>query len=234
MAYDCYKNNTLIKRIYKGSTRISKIYKGSTLVWQADPYEPGTVIYESSTGGASATLYLEEGLYQVICIAGGGGGATNGWATFQNATSAGSGGSGSGFNCVLSLSKGNYQVLVGSGGSNFRNTKGGTAGNGTNSRFGNCFSYAGKGGVAKDNWETGVGGSGGTSPTIAYTVVSTVFNSAGNSGHGTTNGTVQGGASLYNSYGKGGNAKTTHASDGSYSSDKGNSGYIKVVYIGQP
>jgi hypothetical protein len=233
MAFKCYKGSTLIKNIYAGSTKVKKVYKGSTLVWQADPYEPGTVLYESSTGGASTTLSLEEGLYRVICIAAGGGGATNGFDSVNNSTSAGSGGSGSGFNCVLSLSKGNYQVLVGSGGSNFIKTKGGTAGNGTNSRFGNCFSYAGKGGVAKDGWKTGVGGSGGTNPTIAYTVVSTVFNSAGNSGSGTTNGTVKGGAALYKSYGKGGNAKTTHSSGGSYSSDKGNSGYIKVVYIGQ-
>lgn len=233
MAYKCYKGSTLNKKIYAGSTKIKKIYKGSTLVWQADPYEPGTVLYESSTGGASTTLSLEEGLYQVICIAAGGGGATNGYAFDRNATSAGSGGSGSGFNCVLNLSKGNYFVSVGSGGSNFRSTKGGTAGNGTNSRFGSCYSYSGKGGVAKNDWEAGVGGSGGAIPTIAYTVVSTTLNSAGNSGSGTTNGTVQGGASLYGSYGKGGNAQTTHSSGGSYSSDYGNSGYIKVVYIGQ-
>ena len=93
MVEKCYHGSNLIKRIYAGSNRIKRVYQGSTLVWNLHPYEPNTVIYESSTGGASSTLSLPEGLYQVICVGGGGGGAAS-YRTAQGGAKSAGGGSG--------------------------------------------------------------------------------------------------------------------------------------------
>ena len=238
MAYDCYKNNTLIKRIYKGSTRVSKIYKGSTLVWKLDPYEPNTVLYESSTGGASSILTLPEGLYQVICIGAGGGGAAS-YRTAQGGAISAGGGSGSGFNCVFNLSTGNYAVAVGSGGAshakngytNYRDQTGGTGGN---SRFGSSYSYGGGGGKVESSG-TKTAGSAGSTPLMTYTRTTTTLYVAGNKGNttsGTYDATASGGSAVYGSYGKGGYAGAHK--DSANVEVAGNSGYIKVVYIGQP
>lgn len=237
MSYKCYKGSTLIKKIYFGSTKIKKVYKGSTLVWQADPYEPGTVIYESSTGGASATLYLEEGLYQVICVAAGGGGAGS-YRTAQGGAISAGGGSGSGFNCVFNLSTGNYAVAVGSGGAshaknggmNYSNQTGGTGGN---SKFGTSYAYGGGGGSVESNGGK-TGGAAGNAPTLTYTRTSTTLNSAGNKGSttsGTYDATASGGTAVYGSHGKGGYAGAHK--DSANVEVAGNAGYIKVVYVGQ-
>ena len=75
MGYKLYKGSTLIKKVYKGSTPIKKIYKGSTLIWQADPFEPGTnVFYKTGPGTYQTTL--PQGVYDLI-IAGGGGEGRN-------------------------------------------------------------------------------------------------------------------------------------------------------------
>lgn len=231
MAYKCYKGSTLIKNIYAGSTKVKKVYKGSTLVWQADPYEPGTVLYESSTGGASTTLSLEEGLYQVICIAAGGGGSGDYRSLWARALSAG-GGSGSGFNCILNLPKGNYAVSVGSGGSSVGT--GNTGGTGGNSRFGSSYSYGGKGGYVNVASDDRTAGSGGALPTITYTRTSTTLNSAGNAGktkRGEYDATGAGGSAVYGSYGKGG--QVAAHKDSTTTRTNGSAGYVKVVYIGQ-
>ena len=81
-------------------------------------YNDGQTLWESGSGGATATLnLLTSGRYQVICIGGGGGAAERYmkgmWEKHWSAT----GGSGSGFDCVFMLTKGNYFVNVGNGGS---------------------------------------------------------------------------------------------------------------------
>lgn len=182
------------------------------------PYVVDQVLYESSTGGASTTLNIEvAGKYQVICIAGGGGGAYN--SRFKGAAG---GGSGSGFNCVLQLSAGDYQISVGSGGakksgSSTSSVEGTTGGD---SRFGDCYSRGGQGGYVSVYQPEG--GSGGAAPTITYTISSTTLNTAGNAGSIGTSSSTSGGAAVYSSYGKGGNADSN-----------GNAGYVKVVYKGQ-
>lgn len=230
-----YKGSQKESKIYTGSTQISKIYKGSTLIYSSDPYPIDTVLYENSTGGATSSLNLEKGLYQVICVAGGGGAAVVYYASFRNQTSAGSGGSGAGFNCILSLDKGSYNISVGKGGTSYAKSSGqGTGGSGGNSSFGSAIAYAGTGGTAYNETKAGTGGSGGSAPYIPYTIQISTLNKKGNNGTGTSSGTISGGAAVYSSYGQGGNAKVTRGDGATYYSNAGNAGYVKVVYKGQP
>ena len=186
------------------------------------PYSVGQVLYESSTGGASSTLNLKvAGKYQVICIAGGGGGAY--FAGGGNLYLAG-GGSGSGFNCVFQLSAGNYAVAVGSGGSRVIDSST-RAGNGGDSRFGTCYSRGGTGGQGVSSG----GGAGGASPTLTYTRTTTTLNTAGNAGSSKKSvGSCPGGSAVYSSYGKGGAGYDTS----SHVSTAGTAGYVKVIYKG--
>lgn len=71
MAYKLYKGGQNLKKVYVGNQKIKKIYKGTALVWQADPYNPGTVIF-NQTGPGTFETELEEGVYDLI-IAGAGG-----------------------------------------------------------------------------------------------------------------------------------------------------------------
>lgn len=189
-------------------------------------YTPDQVLYESSTGGVSTTLnLLDNGKYQVICIAGGGGGASylyNGgfFSTYYN----NGGGSGSGFDCIFQLTAGNYAVAVGSGGAGKIN---GTATSGGNSQFGTCYAYGGGG--ARSDSSVGEGGAGGNAPTLTYTRTTTTLNTTGNTGthlgSSMSDDVASGGAAVFGTYGKGG--------DGKYSAvGTGNAGYVKVVYKG--
>lgn len=216
-----YNGSQKLKDIYIGGTKIKKIYNGSTLVYTSSHYTPGQVLFESSTGGTTTTLnLLDSGKYQVICIAGGGG-SSRYRGSLRSALAGG--GSGSGFDIVFRLSKGNYNISVGEGGSH---ADGGSGTAGGNSSFGNSYSYGGGGGYTSSNSE--YGGSGGNTPLLTYSVISTNLNTAGNAGnaaHSTSGGSYSGGASVYNSYGKGGDGDIAHPKNG-------NDGYVKVIYIG--
>ena len=191
-------------------------------------YNDGQIIYESASGGASTTLNLQtSGRYQVICIGGGGGAAERyggkPWVKHWSAT----GGSGSGFDCVFMLTKGNYSVNVGNGGSgNLSTGVSGKVSDGGNSRFGDSYAYGGGGG----NCSAGpalTAGAAGAAPTLAYTVISSALNRAGNSGQTATSGNISGGASIYGSYGKGGDCLNNA------SIVNGAAGYVKVIFLGK-
>lgn len=70
-----YNFNGFINKSSRISTSghfdIKKIYRGSQLVWQGDPYEPGSLLFYQ-TGAANFETELEVGVYDLI-IAGGGG-----------------------------------------------------------------------------------------------------------------------------------------------------------------
>ena len=192
-------------------------------------YNDGQIMYESASGSASTTLNLQtSGRYQVICIGGGGGAAeryvkkgmlTKHWSA--------TGGSGSGFDCVFMLTKGNYSVNVGNGGSgNLSTGTPGKVSDGGNSRFGDSYAYGGGGG----NCSAGpalTAGPAGSAPTLAYTVISSALNRAGNSGQTATSGNISGGASIYGSYGKGGDCLNNA------SIVNGAAGYVKVIFLGK-
>lgn len=195
-------------------------------------YNDGQIMYESASGGASTTLNLQtSGRYQVICI-GGGGGAFQRHTNFLNNMAAG--GSGAGFNCVFQLVKGNYVVNVGNGGAGIYSVPGGgqpsvgKATDGGNSRFGDSYAYGGGGGAVAPN-SVITAGAGGATPKLSYSVISSTLNQAGNQGMtSTTKYTpAPGGAPLYGSYGKGGDAVTDA------SKVNGTAGYVKVIFLGK-
>lgn len=186
-----YKGSQKIKDIYYGNIKIGKIYKGSTLLYTSLAYPLDTVLFESSTPGTS-TVELEKGIYEVYCIGGGGEGAVD------QVTNKKGGGSGAGYIGVVSLEKGSYIVTIGNG-------------QGGNSSISNVVTAYG--GESSHHF---VEGKGGAMPTITATEISYTLKTAGNGGN-----SLRGGASVYNGYGKGGDA-----------GDWGNSGYVKIVYKG--
>lgn len=232
MTYQCYKGNQKIKSIYFGSNKIKRIYKGSTIVWQADPYNPGTVLYESSTAGSSQSVALEEGLYEVYCIAGGGGAAgtmssvSTGFSHFSKTYFRGcGGGSGSGFIGTIKINQGTYTITVGAGGGGAIN---GQAGSGGDTAIGSIVVAKGGGGAYQRSGTFSVG-KGGAAPTINTSVISTTLNKAGSNGTQTTatgGGSSQGGAAVYSSYGAGGGG--VYPIPGA-----GTGGYVKIIYKGQ-
>ena len=193
-------------------------------------YNDGQTIYESASGGASTTLNVKtSGRYQVICIAGGGG-ASEWYEHVLGIIHRGSsGGSGSGFNCVFRLTKGNYDIQVGKGGAGKLGTSPqGKVSDGGNSRFGNSYAYGGGGG----NIQPGpvlTAGAAGAAPKLSYTVISSTLNRAGNQGKTSTDryNPATGGASIYGSYGKGGDCQNNA------SVVNGTAGYVKVIFLGK-
>lgn len=193
-------------------------------------YNDGQTIYESASGGASTTLNVKtSGRYQVICVAGGGGCSEYNYIKWNPHTHwAATGGSGSGFNCVFRLTKGNYAIQVGKGGAGIYNESApqGKVSNGGNSRFGNSYAYGGGGGDCSAGPKI-TAGAAGAKPKLSYTVISSTLNRAGNAGNTTKRENVSGGASIYGSYGKGGDAVTNS------SKVKGTAGYVKVIFLGK-
>ena len=205
-----YKGSQKISSVFYGNQKIGKIYKGSQLLYSSLAYPLDTVLFESSTAGTS-TLSLEEGIYEVYCIGGGGGG----WGRRGVASG---GGSGSGFIGQINISKGNYEIMVGTGGAGGA-VSGKTGGNSTIGDIVKTFGGSGSGNYP----------SGGAIPEISVTILSTTLNSAGNSGNHNSSSTgivsAAGGASLYNGYGAGGLANRSGGKSGT-------AGYVKIVYKG--
>lgn len=182
-------------------------------------YNDGQMLWESGIGGATATLnLLTSGRYQVTCIGGGGGG-------IEYRTRHATGGSGSGFDCVFYLNKGDYYVYVGGGGYPLYSTSSGSAGAGENSQFGTSVAYGGKGGF---NWPDFHGGEGGVVPTITYQALAVYLNSAGNYGLYSNSVIPDQTASIYGLAGAGGRAVKSDQGDNS-----GNAGYVRVIFLGK-
>lgn len=200
-------------------------------------YQDGEVLFESGVGGTNSSITPKTtGVYEIICIAGGGGGATRlRYQVSANYFEVASGGSGSGFQVTAKLQKASvYKITVGKGGAGTVSDTPNTwqrAGNGTDSSFGASTAYAGGGGAIYSRGTIEVGAAG-ASPTLTLTPISTTFNSIGNSGStivDTSFGKATGGAALYGAYGKGGNSILT----GSYigTAENGNDGYVKVTFL---
>lgn len=221
---------TVSKNGYYGTSGTVTVNSNQTLNVSLEQkyYNDGQTIYESASGGASTTLSLQtSGRYRVICIAGGGGAAEKDIQYWHNTAS---GGSGSGFDCVFQLVKGNYAVQVGNGGTGIYSTKDnpGKVGDGGNSRFGNSYAYGGGGGRSNGKNDQTAGAAGAT-PKLSYTVISSTLNRAGNPGTISTDTyhPATGGASIYGSYGKGGDCRRNA------SVVNGTAGYVKVIFLGK-
>lgn len=179
------------------------------------PYDIDEVVFESSTAGTYSVDLVANGKYEVICVAGGGGGYHNPTTTMYSYDFGG--GSGSGFDCILQLTGGSYNITVGAGGIK----QGGAAAG--KSYFGT--SYANPGENGKKGTNSSKRAAGGAAPTITYTIVSTVFNAAGNTGTYDVQSTAAGGASVYD------NTATGYGAGGR-SNQNGYAGYVKIIYKG--
>lgn len=144
-------------------------------------YPEGVVKFESSTPGTYNIDIEKDGLYEIICVGGGGGGVR--WRAGSWDDKAG-GGSGGYSNLTQNLTKNSYNIAVGAGGG-WTNSGGRYAGSGGTSSFANIVNATGgQGGYRLKSCSGGTGitqnGNGGT-PSAA-------------------------GASVYNGYGAGGYA----------------------------
>ncbi|MBR2248068.1 MAG: hypothetical protein IJ880_13790 [Bacilli bacterium] len=211
-------------------------------------YASGTVLFESSNAGTHSVTPLVPTDVNIICVGGGGGGCagyvTNG-SGYQNATAAGGGGSGGYSNQNVTIPAEQINIIVG---------KGGTGASGGYNRDGGNWSATAGGSSSVSNLVSAAGGTGASVGTSYSSVTKNVSASVGNgsSGSGTTsngnNGsrdsdsnmyTVEtgsygaGGVSVYNNYGKGGNAQATVKTVDVLTlfGDNGGSGYIKITVI---
>ena len=185
------------------------------------PYKKGELIFEQSTAGTYSVDLAANGKYEVYVI---GGGAGSGYRSSDYKYYTG-GGSGAGFIGVVELTKGSYSITVGAGGKIAKNTTKTNAGG--SSIISNAVeAYGGK------SVNIGDDGTGGSKPTVTVPIISTTLNTAGKAGRSdqhtldsTYYVTVYCGASVYESYGKGGEI----VSEQQYA---GKAGYVKIVYIG--
>lgn len=225
---------TVSKNGYYGTSGTVTVNSNQTINVSLEQkyYNDGQTIYESASGGASTTLNVQtSGRYRVICIAGGGGASECYYRTGMGRIVhlSATGGSGSGFDCVFQLVKGNYPVQVGNGGTGKLVKKSpapGKVGDGGNSCFGNSYTYGGGGGSAQ-NGPVLTAGAAGATPKLSYTVISSSLNRAGNNGNTVSPGNASGGASIYGSYGKGGDCQNNA------SVVNGTAGYVKVIFLGK-
>lgn len=207
------------------------------------PYNPGDVLFESSTPGSYTLTPLANGTYNVICVGGGGGGAA---ISIHESTSytivTASGGSGGYTNKNISLNKTNYTIQVGSGGTGNSvcelhnkkpyDTVNVSGVNGGNSSVGSIVSVTGGtggNGWAKEPGKTGgaFSGTGGSGETSSGNGGKTSIDYA--SVHLSSTRTSLGGNSVYSNRGTGGSA--TAVSFTSASATNGSSGYVKVTFV---
>lgn len=189
---------------------------GSIIIYEDILLEPKLDIefdvWESSTPGTYQVELKASGKYQIILVGAGGGAAAYG----SKRKSAG--GSGGYINGYFNLDKGIYTFTVGKGGTGIYSPDDGylTAGSGTStsisSNICNMSAGAGSGGYIYqyNSGCTITPGSGGSVSSVPSSIlVELIASQSGNSGNGTTSGSytvMNGGASLYNGYGKGGDA----------------------------
>ena len=188
-------------------------------------------IWESSTPGTYQVELKAEGKYQIILVGAGGGGA--GYGTKRKSA----GGSGGYINGYFNLERGIYTFTVGKGGDGIYSPDNGYlqagAGTSTTIRSNTCNMTANAGGGGYI-YQYGSGctitpGSGGSVSSVPSGIlVELVASQSGNSGNGTTSDSytvMRGGESLYNGYGKGGDAYCGTATE-----DGGN-GYAMIKNI---
>lgn len=228
-----YVGNRYIGDIYSGSSLISQVYKGNNLVY--DVYYSGQVLFESSTPGTYTFTPKVKGLYEVIVIGAGGGGAAGAdQPKYSGKSIASGGGSGAGVIAYFYLTGGtSYTCIVGAGGAGSGTGMWvlNTGGNGGQSSFAsNIVCGGGTGGAAiwtdRSGWHEGYAGT----VTTLTGAVSVSKNTSGNNGvvWGGYSGWVTPAASVYGGYGVGGSA---YCDGGGGGTSAGGNGYIKISYV---
>lgn len=204
------------------------------IVLEECAYAIDQVVFESATAGTYDVELLENGNYEVYCIAGGSGGLQLRAGGISYSYGCASGGSGSGFIGVVTLEKGVYNIVVGEGGaSQYKTTTNSTVygTTGGNSSIGDAIvAYGGGAARVRVSYTDTRAGTGGSTPTVTAEIVSTTLNTAGKSGSSNATGraNLAGGASVYEGYGQGGSTSLPVGSTGTNAV----SGYVKIVWKG--
>ena len=224
-----YKGSEKLKDITIGSTKIDKVYKGSTLVFLKRHYTAGQTLFEKTAAG-TYTFSLAHPARVCITLVGGGGGGISTSNSGGNGFAAGGGSGGYSYYETI-LEKGNYTVVVGDGGARAlygQDNTDHTAGNGGDSSItipsGRLYAQGGRGGFSRyqSNYggasTGGAGGWGNAKSGKQGQRVGEAYNTA-----------TDGGASVYNGYGKGGNGCATNPG-GSLQGNttNGGTGYVKI------
>lgn len=223
---DLYVGSTLIHHIYSEGTKVYHIYKDGAEIWRDRHYNADETVYQQSVGGNYTVNIADDGVYRITCI--GAGGRSVITAIYDDRGYLATGGSGAGFIGEVELTKGNYAIQVGSA----------AAGGNRSSSITNIVSVGGGGdGIARLG-----AGAGGSAPVLSVTASNITLNTAGNSGSAGTGGkgsapnvTLLGGASVYNSFGRGGGGSASEYAARCWANDRGDyipmDGYIRFEYI---
>lgn len=174
-----------------------------------------------ATAGTYTVNIPTSGIYDVVAIGGGAGGAW-GYDVYGIRHTA-SGGSGAGFVGKIYIAAGTYTASVGAGGAPAGN--GGYGGAGGNTEIVGIISAGGGAAGAYATWGNQTGSAGGVM-SISTAVESSSLNVNGNSGSGAFNAASAGGAGVLNGYGKGGDATLS-------SSYYGSAGFLSLNFSGQ-
>jgi len=226
-----YYGSQKLGDLYIGSTKISEVYKGSTKVYSSSQYKPDQIIFESSTAGTYSLDILEDGKYEVTCVAGGAGGTAQNYS-IGSAVYHYAGASGACFKGIINITKNTYSIVVGAGGGITGATGYWKGSAGGVSSIGNLVSCPSQKAIGH-NGITGYSSNNGA-PTVTATIISTNINTAGNNGgYNYSSNASTGGVSTYDNtstgYGAGGstykNVKT--------SPNAGIVGYVKIIYKGK-
>lgn len=225
--YNAYQGNKKIHHIYSGSDKVYYVYKGNKLVWRDRHYDKGQTVFEQSVGGSYTLNILDKGIYRVTCI--GAGGRAVYTAAYDDIGYLATAGSGAGFIGEVELTKGTYAIQVGSA----------AVGGARNSYITGIVSVGGGGdGVARLS-----AGAGGSAPVLSVTATNITLNTAGNAGSAGTGGkgssippiTRLGGASVYETYGRGGGGQASEYWQSCWTNDRGNyipiDGLVKIEYL---
>jgi hypothetical protein len=233
-------SNFSIKSVegYTKPVYIDKIYKGSTLVYRG-AYATNQTIFEKSTAGTYSVKLEKAGLYEITVVGGGGAAAMRG--VYDDRGYGWSGGSGGAFVGTFNLDRGTYTVVVAKANNNTtKQTSNSQTSNPTDTgTYGSSVSgVVSVGGGGSGHYNSSYVGAAGAAATLSLTPITTTLNSAGKAGASGSGGKgsaaakqVDGGASVYNGYGKGQGCKTSE-----YYSKRswinGTAGFVKIVYKG--
>ena len=199
--YYCDNNNTLVS--------VSELYNGSNLVYSANPYQPGTVIFQSA-GAATQTITLPAGVYRFACT--GGGGSKSTWAAGGYLWAAGGGSGATWEGDIYLLNNTDVKLYAGAAKAasyiEINGTRIITAANGKNGGTGG----GGAGGKLTLNLEN-------------IEIINTIKSTNGNTGQGVTPGSSR----------KGGASTSTYKWGGGTDLNSGNvqAGGFRLEYIGR-
>lgn len=218
---------------------IDKVYKGSTLVYQG-AYKANQVVFEKATAGTYSVNLEKAGLYEITVVGGGGAAAMRG--QYDDKGYGWTGGSGGAFVGTFVLERGTRTVVVGKANNNTTAQSGNTQTlNPTDTRTypSSVSGVVSVGGGGSGHYSSNYVGAAGAAANLTMTPTSTTLNKAGNAGVSGSGGkgggagaTINGGASVYNGYGKGqGCVVSEYAAKRSWINGTG--GYVKIVYKGR-